>query len=86
MNQMVAVINHLKKFGTITSLEAIEKYGCTRLSDKILKLRKRGYIIDTVMKEGTNRYGDTCHYAKYVYRGCAFGVNEKFYKRGEENE
>lgn len=86
MNQMLAVINHLKKFGTITSLEAIQNYGCTRLADKILKLRDRGYIIDTVMKEGTNRYGDTCHYARYVYRGCESDVNENFAKRGAENE
>ena len=39
------ILNHLQSFGSITSLEAIEKYKCTRLSQYILLLRKDGYTI-----------------------------------------
>ena len=81
MNQMQAILEHLQKYGTITSMEAIQKYGCTRLADKIMKLKERGYIINTVMMEGTNRYGDECKFAKYVYRGATSDVNNRFYKK-----
>lgn len=39
------ILNHLQNHGSITSLEAIEKYKCTRLSQYILLLRKEGYKI-----------------------------------------
>ena len=39
------ILNHLIYYGSITSLEAIEKYKCTRLSQYILLLRKEGYNI-----------------------------------------
>ena len=34
------VLEHLQKNNTITSMEAIDLYGATRLSDIIFKLRK----------------------------------------------
>lgn len=39
------ILEHLQTHGSITSLEAIEKYKCTRLSQYILLLRKDGYNI-----------------------------------------
>ena len=39
------ILDHLQTYGSITSLEAIEKYKCTRLSQYILLLRKEGYTI-----------------------------------------
>ena len=39
------VINYLKEFGSITSLEAIRDLGNTRLSATIFTLRKEGYLI-----------------------------------------
>ena len=39
------ILNHLQTFGSITSMEAITKYNCTRLSHYILLLRKEGYNI-----------------------------------------
>lgn len=39
------ILEHLQEYGSITSLEAIEKYRCTRLSQYILLLRKDGYRI-----------------------------------------
>ena len=39
------ILDHLLEYGSITSLEAIEKYKCTRLSQYILLLRKDGYNI-----------------------------------------
>ena len=66
MNQTIAVLNHLKEHDSITSMEAIENYGATRLADIIFRLRKRGYNIRTIDCVGKNRYGHTCNYAKYI--------------------
>lgn len=63
------LLEHFERFGTITSLEAFEKYGITRLSARIFDLRALGYEIDTVMVESENRYGEAVRYGKYVLKG-----------------
>ena len=60
------VLEHLQKNNTITSMEAIDLYGATRLSDIIFNLRKKGYIIETKMIDTIDRYGNPCHYGKYI--------------------
>lgn len=39
------ILEHLQTHGSITSLEAIQEYKCTRLAQYILLLRKDGYEI-----------------------------------------
>lgn len=65
-NKTEAVLNHLKQHGSITSLEAIENYGATRLSAIIFNLRKRGYKIDTVDTDFVDRYGYKSRYGNYI--------------------
>lgn len=64
-NQFKKIRQHLLTKGTITSMEAINLYGCTRLASRICQLRKKGWDIQTIICEGTTRYGDTCRYANY---------------------
>lgn len=66
-NQFQKIRQHLVTQGTITSMEAIKLYGCTRLADRIFQLRKKGWDIQTITCEGVTRYGDTCKYAKYRF-------------------
>lgn len=67
--QKEAVLNHLKTQGSITSMEAINNYGATRLSAIIFDLRyKDGYMIETHMVAGKNRFGNSYEYAKYVLK------------------
>lgn len=66
MNQVTAVLDRLNTKGSITSIEAIELYGITRLASIIHRLRRRGYDIETIDCVGKTRFGDTCRYAKYV--------------------
>lgn len=63
--QTQAILNHLMSGKSITSMEAFERYGATRLSGLIFVLRKRGYHIISETKECTTRYGETAHYAEY---------------------
>lgn len=64
--QRNAIINHLKSGKSITSKEAFELYGVTRLSAIVHDLRNMGYTIHTLMIEGTTRFGDSTKYAKYI--------------------
>ena len=60
---------HLKKHGSITSMEAIEKYGATRLSAIIWELRHREFMdIESVDRFCFDRYGNPCNYVEYVYK------------------
>ena len=61
------ILEHLQEHGSITSLEAIEKYHCTRLSHYIYLLRKEGYAIESedvsFIHSITGRKGQ---YSKYI--------------------
>lgn len=48
--QLQQVRKHILEKGSITSWEAIMKYGITRISQYILLLREEGLDIDTVWK------------------------------------
>lgn len=47
MTQKDAIKKHLEDHGEITSWEAIERYGVTRLSDVIYRLRRQDKLIIT---------------------------------------
>lgn len=64
--QTALIKKHLNKKGSITSWEAIQRYGCTRLSAKIYDLRKEGMNIKTEHVTKKNRYGYLVTFAKYI--------------------
>lgn len=66
--QREKVLEHLEKYGSITSMEAIALYGATRLSDIIYRLRNNGYTIITENKTTVNRFGNVTNYAKYILK------------------
>lgn len=67
VNKTQKVIEHLQTYGTITSLEAINLYGCTRLSAVIYNLRKRFNIVSEDC-ECVDKYGNKTKYAKYILK------------------
>ena len=68
MNKTQAVLLHLERFGNITSMEAIQQYGATRLSAIIFNLRKRGYDITSESLPFTDRFGHKSVCSKYVLK------------------
>jgi hypothetical protein len=64
MNKTQLVLKHLKEGKSITSWEAIEKFGATRLSAIIFELKKKCDIKD-IWVEDVDRYGNFCKYKKY---------------------
>lgn len=66
MTQCDRILRHLKthKRG-ITQADAVERFGCYRLSARISDLRGMGYDIATEYETKKNRYGVACTYARY---------------------
>lgn len=69
MNKKEKVLNHLKSGKSITSIEAIELYGATRLSAIIFKLKRDGYLFRTENVTFIDRFGSKSHYSKYTLVG-----------------
>lgn len=63
------ILDYLKTHEYLTSNDAWDMWGVTRLAAIIHNLRKHGYDIDTVTAYTTTRFGETTHYAKYYLRG-----------------
>lgn len=63
--QTASILEHLREHEGITSMEAFEKYGATRLSAIIHSLRHQGYIITTDIIPVVTRYGKKTNIAKY---------------------
>ncbi len=64
-SQIKDVLAYLKENGSITSMEAFEKFHATRLAAVIFNLRKMGYDITTINCNGINEYGPYT-YAEYI--------------------
>ena len=65
MTNKERVLQYMKDFGSISSMEAFKDLGNTRLSSSIYLLRSEGYTIVSKDEEGLNRYGDKTHYTRY---------------------
>jgi hypothetical protein len=67
--QRTRILNHLKRYGSITQREAYERYGIERLASRIHDLKGGGNIIRAVRENGVNRYGEPTSYARYYWGG-----------------
>lgn len=65
ITQKSEVLNYLQTHDFITQKIASDKFGASRLSDIIFRLRKEGYLIKKTDETTKNRYGNSCTYAKY---------------------
>lgn len=68
-NQKSRVLQFIKKYGKITSLDAFAKLHITRLSACIFNLREDGYNIKTRDVEVDTVYGKTTFAEYYLSRG-----------------
>ncbi len=68
-NQKNRVLQFIKKYGKITSLDAFAKLHITRLSACIFNLREEGYNIKTRDVDVDTVYGKTTYAEYYLSRG-----------------
>lgn len=67
MTQKQRILNHLKSGRTLTQLEAFNRIGCCRLSERVRELRADGHKIGGYMARVRTRDGFT--HAKKYYLG-----------------
>ena len=67
MTKTQAIKDHLVVNGSITSWQAIQMYGETRLSAVIHVLRKAGWRIESEWCEGKDRNGNDSRWVEYCY-------------------
>jgi len=65
ITQAQQVLKHIRYYGKISSLDAFQEYGITRLSAVIHKLKKQGLNITAETKVTTTRLGNKTNYAEY---------------------
>lgn len=65
--QQERVLKYMQDFGSISSLEAFQDLGITRLSAIIHTLRhKKGYVIKADRESCKNRWNESVWYARYT--------------------
>lgn len=64
MTQNQMVLQYMKDFGSITTLQAFTDLGVTRLASRICDLRKE-HLIASERIAAKNRYGKTVKFNKY---------------------
>ena len=57
MSQTSQILMHIKRYGSITPITALDKYGCFRLAARIADLRDSGHKIATeIVRSGDKRF------------------------------
>lgn len=64
-SQIDRILAVLESGGTLTALDALEGFGCSRLSSRITDLKRKGYPVASRMVTRRNRYGRLCRVAEY---------------------
>lgn len=65
-NQTERILDYMKRYGSITDINAIQDLGCHRLAARIYDLKQQGYEIVDEVVEGKNRFGEITHFKKYM--------------------
>ena len=63
--QQAAVLAYIIQHDSITSMEAFEHLGVTRLSAVVYNLKKKGYKIKSESEQVKTRYGATATISRY---------------------
>lgn len=77
MTQNERILRHLDKYGSITSLEAMQEYGIMRLASRINDIKRSGVEIKTETVTGKNRFGEPTHYVRYSLAQKSTAAPEK---------
>lgn len=68
MTQCEKIVEYIREFGSITTMEAFTDLGITRLASRIHDLQREGFAIDREIIKGKNRYGENIHYMRYSFK------------------
>lgn len=63
--QAQCVLDYMMRFGSITTRDAFDDLGITRLSARVFELRKGGHNITGERVKVKNRFGEDCIVMEY---------------------
>ena len=69
MSQTEMVLEYIHDHGSITSKQATDALGCTRLAARIADLEMKGYSFNRATETSRNRWGKKVHFTRYSLRG-----------------
>ena len=75
LTQCDRILRHMKDYGTIDPMVAIQEYGCMRLASRIADLKRQGYDIVSERTKGKNRYEEPTSYCTYRLRNMEVNIN-----------
>lgn len=67
MTQCERVVEYIKRFGSITPIQAFADLGITKLATRISELRKDGMEFEKEYMKSKNRFGEDVYYMKYSF-------------------
>ena len=65
ITQCDRIIEYMRRFGSISTLEAFNDLGVARLASRIHDLKAQGYNIISETRTTKNRFGETVHHSVY---------------------
>lgn len=65
ITQCQRIIDYMRQFGSISTIEAFNDLGVARLASRIHDLKGQGYNIVSTTGTAKNRYGETVHFSIY---------------------
>ena len=63
--QCMRILDYMRQFGSISTLEAFNDLGVARLASRIHDLKGQGYNITSETKTSKNRYGENTSFKVY---------------------
>ena len=65
MTQAERVLDWLQSGKTITTLDAFQELGITRIAARVFELKEQGVLVKKRMLKVINRYDEACYVAEY---------------------
>ena len=65
MTQHTLIYDYMREHGSITTIEAFEQLGITKLTTRISEMRAGGMDIRSRTEAGLNRFGKPCTWNRY---------------------
>lgn len=63
--QKEKILEYMKRYGSITPVDAMREFSCMRLGARIWDLKADGVLIHKDMEQAKNKFGDKVSYARY---------------------
>lgn len=68
MTQTERILQFLKEHKSITQKQAVDEFGCYRLSARIFDLEELGHRFERESVTHLNRYGDKVTFTRYILK------------------